>query len=111
MIIIRGRENIEERSSVAPPTSGEVNAKVHDWCKGFIPAYYTHSRGWVICHRCETLDEAAAVLEDHKALCYEFPEVFNWFDVSDMVILRDNGCDPRNPSYIRWYVCAMVVEE
>lgn len=111
MNVIRGREAIEANLSEKLPANGEVNAHSWDYTKGYISCYYTFSKGWLFCEPHETFEEAVEEFNKMKKLYDTFPDVFNWMDVSNMVIFRSNGCDPRNPSYIRWYPCAMVVEE
>ena len=108
MEILRGRTNVENHRTVTPPTSSEVYINNPDYCKGFAPAYYHKQYGWKYCGVCETLEEAATVFKEHKNLCNTFPEVFNWNDVTDMIIFRDNGRSITGQT--NWFVCAVVLD-
>ena len=112
MTIIRGRVGIELYQSIKPPTSYEVNqTRAFDRIEPYAAFMYRFSEGWLYCGSHKTVEEAARVFEEHKELCYACPDVLNWFDMSDMVIMARNGADPRNSCNRYWYVCAMVVDD
>ena len=111
MYAIRGREAIEANISEKLPSSYEVNAHARHYTKGYVTCYYTFSKGWLFCGVHESFEEAVKAFDEVKWLYDAFPDQFNWMEVSNMVIFHANGCDPRNPSYVRWYPCAIVVEE
>lgn len=112
MKAIRGREAIEAAQTVKFPTSGEVNSHVRGgFSKGYVSCYYTFDKGWLFCGYHSTFEEAVKAFDNIKWLYDTFPDTFNWMNVSDRVIFTANGVNPRNPSDVRWYPCAMVVDE
>lgn len=112
MMLIRGCAAIEAIRTINPPTSHEVNqTSAFDRTEQYAAFMYRFSKGWMYCGSHETIEEAVRVFEEHKALSLAFPDVLNWLDVSDMVIMARNGANPRNPSDTRWFACSMVVDE
>lgn len=112
MQVIRGREAIEAAKTCNFPTSYEVNSHANHHTAGYVSCYYTFDKGWMFCGYHETFEEATNVFEDIKRTLYDaFPDIFNWMNVSDRVVFTANGVNPRNPSDVRWYPCAMVVDE
>ena len=111
MKVIRGRENIEAAQTVKFPTSYEVSSHAPHYVKGYVTCYYTFDKGWMFSGHHETFEEAVKSFDETKWLYDQFPEMFNWMNVSDRVIFKANGVNPRNPSDVRWYACAMMVDE
>lgn len=112
MKLIRGCDAIKDVRTIKPPTSYEVNqTSAFDRIEPYAAFMYRFGKGWMYCGSHKTVEEAARVFEEHKALCYELPQVLNWFEFSDMVIMARNGADPRNSCDRRWYACAMVVDD
>lgn len=111
MTVIRGREAIEAARTAKSPCCWDITKAARDNYKGFVAAMYTFNHGWLFCGAHDTLDDATSVFAGIKDLYSAACDALDWRQVSDMVVFRNNGHDPRNPSNLYWYVCAVVIDE
>ena len=116
MTIFRGCDNVDALRTVALPKSADINARISAaglFCeKGYAPMSYNRSQDrWSILGICETIEEAAEAFDDLVDLYNQCRDILNPFDLGDMVIYASNGKDPRNPSNIYWYPCAIAIDE
>ena len=111
MTVIRGREAIDAARTVKTPCDWDITKAARDHYKGFVAAMYTFNHGWLFCGVHDALEDAVSAFEGIKDLYAAAPDVLDWRQVSDMVVFRNNGHDPRNSCNLRWYVCAVVIDE
>lgn len=112
MMILRGCENVEANRTTNLPKTSFINQSNHSgFRKGYASMCYKHGKGWLFMGIHETIEEAAAVFQDLKNMCYMCPELGSWIEYGDMVIYASNGCDSKNPDNVGWYACAIVVDD
>ena len=106
MTIIKGLDEIRAAQTVKFPSHDDIRLRFPDYTAGVVSAVYSHNlQKWLMSYH-ETKEEAVEMYEQDKKLCEKFPDVFNWFEYSEMYVFVSRGYTKP-----KWALSFMVVDD
>lgn len=105
MKIIEMLDEIKAAQTVIFPTHDDVRMRFPQYTSGWVTAYYDHSKKqWMYGYH-ETREQAIQHYDNMKELARMFPELVNWFTVSEMYVYCSHEfCKPK------WALMFSIVE-
>lgn len=106
MKLITGMDEIRAAQTVDFPTHYDVVNWYPQYTKGYVHAFYDHSKQKWIHGYSATREEALDYCETMKKLCAQMPGFYNWLELSEFYIYSSFG-----HSKATWALLGCVVDE
>lgn len=106
MTLITGLDEIRKAQTIHYPTHYDVVDHFPQYTKGYVHAIFNYGTGkWEFGYH-ETREGAIGYYDELKKLCQLCPDVFNWFNYSEMYVYSSEGHFKA-----KWAILGVVIEE